>query len=77
MLCPKALYVGDALDIDHCLECLKNDKCFHDKPRFNTTKIRNLLESERNIREFKVFTESVIFSDLNNLKIQYGQDNTN
>ena len=64
MICPKAKYSlkHSILDIEFCLECLKlGEKCFHDKPRFNTVKIKTLLEKENSDRylnaTLKIFIE--------------------
>lgn len=50
LFCEEAKYIDTnklVLDIDNCFNCLKTrEKCFHDKPRFNTAKIKLLLQSE-------------------------------
>jgi len=59
MMCPEAKYIGETLDQDNCLNCLQTRvKCFHDKPQFNTVKIKAFLEKEADPRRWRNVIEA-------------------
>ncbi len=72
-ICPNSKYVGETLDLDNCIECLKGREiCIHSTPRFNTVKIRELLVAERNVKNIFTMLNTLV----NNPNLKYGKDNT-